>query len=295
MKIFVVFMALLICCGCVTDKDLQSLHLQLANQGARLARENIKLRKQIEALQQKMEEQATTLEKQIVSTSKPVKSRQANLWAEIESLRVQIATLSGQMDAIERKLQRLDTNEANSTQTLVSLTRRVSELEKNWQRVKSQLGLEVIEAKNTGPGRKRKGSAKGKKSEKLLISARSAQELYKKALEEFYARKYDVAQSLWDEFVRTFPKNKLVPNAYFWQGECFYQTGDFARAVLAYQEVISKFPKSNKLRPSMLKQGMAFYKLGKKKAGKLVLKDLIKKFPHTVEARRARGFLASAQ
>jgi TolA-binding protein len=45
----------------------------------------------------------------------------------------------------------------------------------------------------------------------------------------------------------------------------------------------------------MLKQGMAFYKLGKKKAGKLVLKDLIKKFPHTVEARRARGFLASAQ
>jgi len=71
--------------------------------------------------------------------------------------------------------------------------------------------------------------------------------------------------------------------------------GDFARAVLAYQEVISKFPKSNKLRPCMLKQGMAFYKLGKKKAGKLVLKDLIKKFPHTVEARRAKGFLASVR
>jgi TolA-binding protein len=236
MKIFVVFMALLICCGCVTDKDLQSLHLQLANQDARLARENKNLREKIEALQEKLEEQATTLEKQIVSTSKPVKSTQANLWAEIESLRVQIATLSGQMDAIERKLQQLDINEANSTQTLVNLTKRVSELEKNWQRTKSQLGLEVIETKNSGPVRKGAISAKGKKSEEVLVSASSAQELYKKALEEFYARKYDLAQTLWEEFVRTFPKNKLVPNAYFWQGECFYQMGDFARAVLAIRK-----------------------------------------------------------
>jgi tol-pal system protein YbgF len=295
MKIIVLIMTLLICCGCVTDKDLQSLHLQLANQGARLARENIKLRKQIEALQQKMEEQATTLEKQIVSTSKPVKSRQANLWAEIESLRVQIATLSGQVDAVARNMQRLDKVQTNSTQALAGLSKRVGELERNWQRIRSQLGLETVEIQNSGPADKATISAKGKKGEDVLVPASSAQELYKKALEEFYARKYDLAQSLWDEFVHTFPKNKLVPNAYFWQGECFYQMGDLARAVLAYQEVISKFPRSNKLRPSMLKQGMAFYKLGKKKAGKLVLKDLIKKFPHTVEARRARGFLASAQ
>jgi tol-pal system protein YbgF len=295
MKTIVLIMALLISYGCVTDKDLQTLHLQLANQDARLARENKNLREKIGALQQKLEEQTTTLEEQIISTSKPVKSRQANLWAEIESLRVQIATLSGQMDAIERKLQKLNTDQTNSTQTLVSLSKRVSELEKDWQRAKSQLGLDTAELQNRGSAGRARISGKNKKSEGILVSAKSAQELYKKALEEFYARKYDLAQSLWDEFVRTFPKNKLVPNAYFWQGECFYQMGDFARAVLAYQEVISKFPKSNKLRPCMLKQGMAFYKLGKKKAGKLVLKDLIKKFPHTVEARRAKGFLASVR
>jgi tol-pal system protein YbgF len=294
MKTIVLIMALLICCGCVTDKDLQTLHLQLANQDARLARENKNLREKIEALQQKLEEQTTTLEEQIISTSKPVKSTQANLWAEIESLRVQIATLSGQMDAIERKLQKLNTEQTNSTQTLVSLTKRVSELEKDWQRAKSQLGLEALEDEKADAPDKAVSFAEKNKKDAVLIAASSAQDLYKNALESFYARKYDLAQSLWDEFVRTFPKNKLVPNAYFWQGECFYQMGDFARAVLAYQEVISKFPKSNKLRPSMLKQGMAFYKLGKKKAGKLVLKDLIKKFPHTVEARRAKGFLASA-
>ncbi|WP_457570416.1 tol-pal system protein YbgF [Desulfovulcanus sp.] len=296
MKGIVSFIAILILCsGCVAEKDLDTLHLQFSSQNAKLARENNALKKQLEALRQELNSQTKILKEQIVQTSTPVRSTQANLWAEIETLRVQIATLSGQMDAIERKLQKLNTDQTNSTQTLVSLSKRVSELEKNWQRAKSQLGLEGLEdEKDEGPEKAASLKEESKK-DAVLLTANSAQELYKNALESFYARKYDLAQSLWDEFIHTFPKNKLVPNAYFWQGECFFQMGDFARAVLAYQEVISKFPQSNKLRPSMLKQGMAFYKLGKKKAGQLVLKDLIKKFPHTVEARRAKGFLASAQ
>jgi tol-pal system protein YbgF len=285
--------ALFLCASCVTKNDLDTLRIQVSSQNAKLVRENNALKKQLEALRQELNSRTKILKEQIVQTSTPVRSTQANLWAEIESLRVQLATLSGQMDALDRKLQRLDTVQTNSTQTMTILSKRIEQLEKNWQRTKSQLGLEFLEDEKGEKSEKVVSPKEGDKKEAAFLTANSAQELYRKALESFYARKYDLAQSLWDEFIRTFPKDKLVPNAYFWQGECFYQMGDYARAVLAYQEVISKFSKSNKLRPSMLKQGMAFYKLGKKKAGQLVLKELIKKFPHTIEARRAKGFLAS--
>lgn len=105
------------------------------------------------------------------------------------------------------------------------------------------------------------------------------QELYQQALESFYAMKYQQAQTMWAEFVKGFPKDPLVPNAIFWQGECFFQMQDYANAVLTYQKVIEDHSSSNKYTAALLKQGISFFKLKKDQAGKLVLEDLIKKFP----------------
>ena len=103
--------------------------------------------------------------------------------------------------------------------------------------------------------------------------------------------KYKQAQTTWAEFVKGFPKDPLVPNAIFWQGECFFQLQDYANAVLTYQKVIEEHSKSNKYRPALLKQGISFYKLKKDQAGKLVLEDLIKKYPDSAEAKRAQAYL----
>ncbi|MFN2267908.1 MAG: tetratricopeptide repeat protein, partial [Desulfonatronovibrio sp.] len=84
-------------------------------------------------------------------------------------------------------------------------------------------------------------------------------------------------------------------NAYFWQGESFYQMQKYAQAVLAYQEVITNFPDSNKMSASMLKQGMSFFHLDKEEAGELVLNELVNKYPDTAEARRAKAFISQQQ
>lgn len=118
-----------------------------------------------------------------------------------------------------------------------------------------------------------------------------AKALYDQALAEFKARNYQNAQTIWAEFTQAFKDHELAPNAHFWQGECFYQMGDYARAVLAYQEVIARYPKSVKYRPALLKQGVSFIKLGKDKAGRLLLEDVVAKYPDTAEARRAKEFL----
>jgi len=123
------------------------------------------------------------------------------------------------------------------------------------------------------------------------IFSKDSQELYQSALELFYAMKYKQAEATWAEFVKGYPKDLLVPNAVFWQGECFFMLHDYANAVLTYQKVIEDHSKSNKYRPALLKQGISLYKLKKGQAGKLVLDDLIEKFPDSPEAQRAQSYL----
>lgn len=115
--------------------------------------------------------------------------------------------------------------------------------------------------------------------------------LYNRAREAFEARKYADAQALWSEFATRNPDHKLTANAVFWEGESYYQLGDYARAILKYQDVIDKHAKSDKYRSAVLKQGMSFIKLGRDKAGKVLLQDLVKKYPDSVEAKRAKAVL----
>lgn len=134
-------------------------------------------------------------------------------------------------------------------------------------------------------------AASGDAAQSVQTATDPAQILYDKAYENFGTRHYDKARSLWAEFTTTFTDHALVPNAIFWQGECWYQLGDYQRAILAYQDVIKKHPKSTKYKYALLKQGISFYRLNKKDLGKLVLGDLVSKYPDSTEAIRAKQFI----
>ncbi|BBD07752.1 tol-pal system protein YbgF [Desulfovibrio ferrophilus] len=125
----------------------------------------------------------------------------------------------------------------------------------------------------------------------VAVNADAASTLYKSARAAFEARDYRQGIALWDEFASTFESHKLVPNALFWQGECYYQMKDYARAVLKYQVVIDKYQKSPKYPTALLKQGISFMRLGRVKAGKLLLADVAKKFPKAAEGKRAEAIL----
>jgi TolA-binding protein len=74
-------------------------------------------------------------------------------------------------------------------------------------------------------------------------------------------------------------------------GECNFQLGDFANAVLSYQEVIDKYPKSTKYPDALFKRGAAFLKLGNKNAAKLSFQEVITKFPNSPFAQRAKSMM----
>lgn len=284
--LFTIGLACLVLTGCASKTELQNLESGMHSRNSELRKEN----KELKAKLQKLESRLEQVKKDIRETNSPVRSKQAEIWAEVESLRVSQATLMGQVDSLQREINLLKSGDKNATraENAANLADLVQRHEKYWQIARNRLDLD-LEGKREKESRPEKKSKPDKDEEKYSFD--SPEEMYKQALKAFYDRKYDKAQEMWQGFTRQYPDHSLVPNAWFWQGEAYYQMQDYAHAVLGYQKVIADYSQSNKIKPSMLKQGISFYKMGKEKAGRLILEELIKKHPDSTEARRAKGFL----
>ena len=115
--------------------------------------------------------------------------------------------------------------------------------------------------------------------------------LYEKAMQTINKQEYQKALGLLDEMTACFAGHGLMPDAYFWQGEAFYQLQDFKNAVISYKKVIENYPETNKYAAALLKAGLSDYAMDNKKEGHLRLEELIRKFPGRAEARRAEIFL----
>lgn len=258
-----------------------------------------RLRAQVYAEQQERQK----LEARVRQLETNVAPAQANTWAEMEGLRRQVATLSGQIESLQRQQ-----SQAPGLSP-AEMDARIAQLEKHTQTLASQLGVELSGTaigSSSAPSAPEPPAATASPKPSFTVgttapqapaepekpSTSPGQTLYQQGLDAFYAKDYAKAQQLWAKFTKDFPKDPLVPNALFWQGESFFQQGEFAKAVLAYQEVIEKHPSSTKVPAAMLKQGMAFLRLKKDQAGKLVLQDLIKKYPDSPESKRAKDILA---
>lgn len=267
-------LSLALAAGCASRQDVQTLD-QRNRQTMQEARELFK----------QLEEQIAIAREEARKSSAPVQAKQADIWAEVEGLKTEVAAMKGQLDTLNMRMG------AQNSQEVAQLNERLKAVE---------LALETQFAVDLGKGAKTAAATPSPAPAQSAEPAGNvevahqdpADALYAKGLTAFKERKYDEARRDFAEFTTTFKKHALVPNAVFWQGECYYQLGDYAKAVLAYQDVIDKYKDSPKYRSAMLKQGISFYKLGKEKPGKIILQELIDKNPGTAEANRAKQFLA---
>lgn len=280
--------------GCVTTSDMDKLRMEMRQTRSQL-------NKKIDNLDQQVSADNVTLREEIKKSSSPVQTQQANMYAEVNALKMQVAKLQGTVNTMSESVARLDAGDTNSTVSLEELSQKVENMR---LALESQLAIDLGLIKAQAP--------KDAETQQAISNATAAiggiaavvapepkkvepvdpaQALYDKGLALFKERKYKDAIRDMAEFTKTFPKHKLVPNAIFWEGECYYQLKDYANAALKYQVVIAKHSKSNKYKSALLKQGLSLIKLGKTKSGRYILEDLIKKAPESAEAKRAKTII----
>lgn len=105
-------------------------------------------------------------------------------------------------------------------------------------------------------------------------------------------KKYKESRELFEAFIKDFPKDQLVENAYFWIGETYYSEKDFEGAIVAYENFLKKYPKNQKVPAALYKQALSFIEINDKKSGKLILEQIIEKYPKSPESEKAKAKLA---
>ncbi len=218
---------------------------------------------------------------------------QADMVAEVESLRQELARVRGQVEETSHQLGRMPRSVESMQQKSLA---KQAELESRLARLEAYLGIKAGSAPpaKPGPGRTPAPSPALKAKPRPKPASpkpKTAAQVYELGIRLYKKKSYQAARDRFQEVLRRFPKSKLGANARYWIGQTYFAQKKYEEAILAYNQVIKRYPRSGKVPSALLKQGLAFARLGDKRTAKIVLKKLIRNHPKTKQAATARRVL----
>lgn len=103
---------------------------------------------------------------------------------------------------------------------------------------------------------------------------------YQAALAAYNASDYEQSISLLSQLIVTGNPAELIPNAYYWLGECFYAEGRYADA-LQYFEYTTQVGPTFKKETAIYKLSRCNYSIGNTQAASMWYDRLRAEFPHS--------------
>ncbi|MBW2495235.1 MAG: tol-pal system protein YbgF [Deltaproteobacteria bacterium] len=85
---------------------------------------------------------------------------------------------------------------------------------------------------------------------------------------------YKAARSLWSssdweacvdrlgEFLQTYPSSVYADDAAYWRADCYFQQGNYKKAILRFDDVVARYPNGNKAADALYREGEALLRLG---------------------------------
>lgn len=117
----------------------------------------------------------------------------------------------------------------------------------------------------------------------------SPREHYNYAFKLLNDAKYADAAASFDSFVTKYPKDSLVPNAYYWQGESYYARRDFTRAAEGFRKGYEAAPKGQKAPDNLLKLSLSLANLKRTQEACIVLKQITAQYGATAKTTAAKA------
>ena len=114
---------------------------------------------------------------------------------------------------------------------------------------------------------------------------------YKKAYGLFLEHRYEEALTLFQDFLKRYPRHDLSDNAQYWIGETYYYLKDYANAMVAFEKVITHYAEGNKTPDALLKMGYTYVALEDYTNARVFLKRVIDNYPVSECEPKARAKL----
>lgn len=103
-------------------------------------------------------------------------------------------------------------------------------------------------------------------------------EMYDYAFNLLNQTQYEAAGQAFSNFIKTYPKDPLVSNAYYWLGETYYVRQKFPDATDNFRLGFESAPAGPKAGDNLLKLGMSLNAQNRKQEACVVLKQVLNKY-----------------
>jgi tol-pal system protein YbgF len=228
----------------------------------------------------------TKLQGDLDSRLRSIQTNQAEIGAEMDSIRNRLQELGGRVDESEHVVKR--TVEADLT-SQDAVRKELSQLSPKLKELQDLVNAQQTQIEQLSTKIDQLSKVRASANSKSTLS--QDVERYDYAYALFKEKKFDQAMTSFQQFLEEYPKSDRADNAQFWIGECLMGLKQYDRAILAFQQVIEKYPKGNKVPSAMLRQAMAFTEIDDKTSSQLLLKKVVKEFPNSDEAKTAQAKL----
>lgn len=112
----------------------------------------------------------------------------------------------------------------------------------------------------------------------------SSRDHYNYAFRLLNQTQYDKAADAFASFIKKYPKDPLIGNAYYWQGETFYIRRDYVKAADSFRQGFEELPNGPKAPDNLLKLAMTLDALKRDKEACVVLGQVVAKFKNSSAA-----------
>lgn len=267
MRTIIILTLSLATAACVSSGDVDLLHREISD-----------VSRQVEELgrQSSGKQDLQQVSRDMAAQSSQVLRSNADIQAELRTVRERIQTLQASLDATNQRLQALST-ELAATRDRLSVP---------------VAPVEAPAAPLAGPPTSG-APAQPAKAPAPVTKGNEPAQLYNAAYEDYLRSNFDLAIQGFAEYARRYPDTDLADNALYWVGECHYSKREFKEAIEAFTRLLNTYKASDKAAAALLKKGLAFLELQDRAQATINLQYVVFEYPDSKEAELARARLQS--
>ncbi len=228
----------------------------------KLADENQALRKELAESQEKLAKTQKRLDDQIEQLDKAARRSDADIGLQVQRTVEDVAVLRGQVETYQHK---------------------IGELETALKTAQDAMDKKVVAADPDLAAKKKADEVKRPEDPKDFL--RLAEDTAKGGDKQ-------LARTLYNEYLKKWPKEAGAGEAHFGLGETYYTDEKCREALYEYGKVIQEFTKTRSAPDAYLRSADCFKKLKMVAESKLALETLVKEHPKSDAAKTAKVKLA---
>ena len=167
--------------------------------------------------------------------------------------RERLAELAARIDALEQE------NELLRGRLEVA-EHRVGEALREARAARQEGAAEAVESGAAAPGDGAALAGEGAEGGNAMLSEELA--AYKEARSTWSRSEWDACVDRLGEFLQTYPSSVYADDAAYWRADCYFQQGNYKKAILRFDDVVARYPNGNKAADALYREGEALLRLG---------------------------------